>query len=155
MKKRVWTTAVIIWMMLIFWFSTQPADQSEDMSLSAGRMVGRIFIPEYEQWPQERQIAFARKIDYPVRKAAHASEYALLGFLLAGMYYSYGWTGKRWLILSIASGVLYACSDEFHQLFVPGRAGRISDVLIDSGGVLASVLLVLALRIWGNRQRSE
>ena len=63
-----------------------------------------------------------------MRKAAHASEYALLGFLLAGMYYSYGW---------------------------PGRAGRISDVLIDSGGVLAGVLLVLALRIWGSRQRSE
>ena len=47
---------------------------------------------------------------------------------------------------NIASFVLtfgYACTDEFHQLFVPGRAGRFTDVLIDSSGALVLSLIVV------------
>lgn len=43
-------------------------------------------------------------------------------------------------------GVLYAASDEFHQLFVPGRSGQLSDVCIDASGVLLGVLV--ALLVW-------
>lgn len=38
-------------------------------------------------------------------------------------------------------GVFYACTDEFHQHFVKGRSAQLSDVLLDSGGVLLGVLL--------------
>ena len=39
---------------------------------------------------------------------------------------------------------LYACTDEFHQLFVPGRSGNFRDVIIDtSGGVLSAILFGL------------
>ena len=44
------------------------------------------------------------------------------------------------------TGILYAASDEFHQLFVPGRSGQITDVLIDSGGLLAGILLVVLIK---------
>jgi VanZ family protein len=44
----------------------------------------------------------------------------------------------------------YACTDEFHQLFVPGRAGLITDVLIDSIG---AVFITLILHLYMNRQR--
>ena len=47
--------------------------------------------------------------------------------------------------LPFLTGVLYAVSDEIHQTFVPGRAGQIRDVLIDSCGVLAGILLARAL----------
>ena len=39
----------------------------------------------------------------------------------------------------------YAASDEFHQLFVPGRAGRVTDVLIDSGGVIFGLFVVFVV----------
>ena len=45
-----------------------------------------------------------------------------------------------WLI---AAG--YAATDEFHQLFVPGRSGQISDVLLDSAGALAGVWIMTGL----------
>lgn len=51
---------------------------------------------------------------------------------------------KRAMIAFIISA-LYAASDEFHQLFVPGRAGRVSDVLIDSLGALLGVLFFILL----------
>ena len=48
---------------------------------------------------------------------------------------------KKFIPLAIALSVIYAISDEFHQFFVPGRACALSDVLIDSAGILCSVLI--------------
>lgn len=146
MKKRLLTVLVLLWMGFIFWFSAQPSDESEDMSLAAGKLAGQILVPEYEEWTQGRQLAFARKIDFPVRKLAHATEYAILGSLLAVMYPSYGLDGRRWILISLLSAAAYACTDEFHQLFVPGRAGRVMDVLIDSTGALAGICVVWMIR---------
>ena len=53
--------------------------------------------------------------------------------------------GKR-ILAAAWTGILYAASDEFHQLFVPGRSGQITDVLIDSGGLLAGILLVVLIK---------
>lgn len=60
---------------------------------------------------------------------------------------SAGTMSRRNLIISILSWafcILYAASDELHQLFVPGRAGLITDVCIDSAGALLGILLFLA-----------
>lgn len=145
-KKIIWTIFVVLWMGIIFWFSAKPAEESADMSRSTGQFLGRLIVKDYENWSPERQDAFAAKIDYGVRKSAHAAEYAFLGILLTGMYQAYGWKGKRWALLSLGTGVLYAASDEFHQLFVPGRSGQFSDVVLDSCGVLAGVLLAIGVK---------
>jgi len=42
---------------------------------------------------------------------------------------------------------LYACSDEFHQTFVPGRAGQFKDVLIDTAGALIGLIVVTLIRM--------
>ena len=122
MKKNIFTLMVILWMAIIFSFSAQPADESEQMSLSVGHVAGLLFADGYEDWPQERQDAFAERIDHVVRKAAHFTEYAVLGVLLALMYRAYGHKGKRLFLLSAGTGSLYAATDEFHQLFVEGRS---------------------------------
>ena len=71
--------------------------------------------------------------DLALRKLAHAAEYAVLGALLARA------TGRAPLALVI--GVLYAVTDELHQLAVPGRHGAPLDVAIDAVGVLIGVTL--------------
>lgn len=144
MKKTVFTLTVIIWMGLIFWFSAQPARKSGEMSASVGVVVGKLFVPGFSKLTEAEQLEFAQKIDYPVRKTAHAAEYAVLGALLAAMYRSYGLLGKRWIWTSFLTAVLYAATDEFHQLFVSGRACRATDVMIDGTGALAGVLLLAA-----------
>ena len=86
-----------------------------------------------------QQDRYAEGIDHAVRKTAHFAEYAILGFLLTGAA-SLGNGWKSFLQPGL-TGALYAASDEFHQLFVPGRSGQISDVLLDSAGVCFGVLL--------------
>jgi VanZ like family len=71
--------------------------------------------------------------DLALRKIAHAAEYAVLGALLARA------TGRPRLALVLA--VLYAVSDELHQLAVPGRKGAPLDVAIDAVGALIGVTL--------------
>ena len=46
---------------------------------------------------------------------------------------------RRILLLSIFLAFLYACSDEVHQLFVAGRSGQASDVLLDTFGAMVGV----------------
>lgn len=66
------------------------------------------------------------------------TEYAILAFLLYKTFVH----KQNPLIKSFLSTILYACSDEFHQLFIPGRAGQIRDVCIDSTGALIMILII-------------
>lgn len=173
MKKIFFTILPILWMLVIFMFSAAPADDSSKLSLSVGRIISDIFVPEFDEWSDSRQEAFIERIDYPVRKCAHASEYAVLGALLmiTFQYYAASYntscgvdnkenghradykyddkvqrmTVRRSICSSVMIGVVYAASDEFHQLFVPGRAGRITDVMIDSLGLIIGIIFVYAV----------
>jgi VanZ family protein len=70
--------------------------------------------------------------DLVLRKCAHVTEYAILGFLLVRA------VGREAPALGL--GVLYAASDEFHQSFVRGRHASPVDVAIDSVGLLLGLL---------------
>lgn len=136
----------LIWMCVIFAFSAQTKEESsavsEGFSYRIVNTTGLFFHLNLDE-EQLREIAAA--IEYFVRKAAHMTEFAILAVLL------YIWL-DRWEIARIRRGCLaafltmiYACSDELHQLFVAGRSGRISDVLIDSvGAALGTAVFLLA-----------
>ena len=53
----------------------------------------------------------------------------------------------KYLIVVLIISVIYAISDEFHQLFIPGRSGSISDIIIDLSGILFSILVYSVSRI--------
>jgi VanZ family protein len=76
--------------------------------------------------------------DLVLRKAAHAAEFAVLGFLLVRAL------GRE--LAALAAGIAYAASDELHQSFVPGRQGTVLDFLIDAVGVAVGVFLARRLR---------
>ena len=154
-KKRIISTCLVVfWMVLIFSFSAKDATVSTQMSTSVGEMVCKIFVPGYTEWSGEEQYELAAKIDYPIRKTAHAAEYAVLGGLLLCMYESYLQKRGKTFLLAFVTGMLYAAGDEVHQLFVPGRSGQVSDVLLDSAGVFAGVgIAFIILRAW-NRKRT-
>ncbi|SDZ78329.1 VanZ like family protein [Oribacterium sp. KHPX15] len=148
MSSRRWIFLVLtlLWMLVIFLMSSQPADDSTETSLYVGETIGKVFVPGYTGWSPEEQIEFAEHIDHPVRKAAHATEYTVLGILLfMTCRSSFGMNLKDSFRIAFLTGTIYAATDEFHQLFVPGRAGMISDVLIDSMGVLFGCLVIYAL----------
>ena len=71
--------------------------------------------------------------DLVLRKLAHTAEYAILGALLVRA------TARAWPAFGL--GVLYAASDEIHQMFVTGRHGTPVDVAIDAVGVAIGIAL--------------
>ena len=153
-KKRViiFRILVILWMIVIFIFSAADGDESSKTSGWVGRMIGSIFHSDFEDWTEEEQEAYAEKIEYPIRKAAHATEYAVLALLFFG---ALTFDGKKRYIFSWIFTVLYACTDEFHQLFVPGRAGRLFDVGVDSLGALAGLLILAGCLLIRRRFRNS
>ena len=140
-RRKVYLILTVVWMAVIFSFSAKPGDESEIQSLRAGKIVCSIFVPGYENMSEQEQIFMAESIDYPVRKAAHATEYAILaGFILGVVVTSLiNW---KHLLEVVFVAVVYASTDEFHQLFVPGRNGQFIDVVIDGVGALIGVLIV-------------
>ena len=142
-KRIIWTGITILWMVVIFSFSAKPAVQSTEMSTSVGKMICRIFVHDFSSWSDEKQEELAAKIDYPVRKCAHASEYALLGALVLLTACTYAKMSPKTVAAAVIISVLYAASDEFHQRFVPGRSCQFTDVLIDSAGVMVGVGFII------------
>lgn len=78
-----------------------------------------------------------------LRKLAHFSEFAALGFFMAGTFHFA--SGKLKFYIPLIPCVLYAVSDEIHQHFVPERACRIFDVFVDSSGSLTGILVFVLL----------
>ena len=76
--------------------------------------------------------------DTILRKGAHLTEYAVLGGLL------YRALGRE--ALALATGIVYAATDELHQYFVRGRHASPVDIAIDAVGVAVGMLLWLRLR---------
>jgi VanZ family protein len=82
--------------------------------------------------------------DLVLRKVAHAAEYAVLAVLVVRALDRAGPRALSPRLLpaaALALGVGYAATDELHQSFVRGRAGRPLDVAIDAVGLVAGLLL--------------
>ena len=145
--KRVVLALTVIWMLVIFVFSSQPADESTRTSLFIGEMIESVCVPGFVDLSAEEKRHMAENIDFFVRKTAHATEYAVLGVLLGlsmGEFTEEAFYKKQYRPYIV--GTAYAGTDEIHQLFVPGRAGLFTDVMIDSAGVLAGILLLCVLK---------
>ena len=130
---RYWLP-VVLGMGFIFWMSTGTFSSQNTSSLI--RTILCFLVPEISS-PE------VNLIHALLRKAAHVIEYFILGVLLfrafrGGSNESFNW---RWSLLSITVVVLWAASDEFHQLFVPTRTASAMDVGIDTaGGIFGQVV---------------
>lgn len=144
-RKILFLIAAFLWMGMIFTMSSRNGDLSGNDSSLAGQFIGKHFVKGFEDWSQEHQQRFIEAVDHPIRKTAHASEYCVLGILFVGAYVDNKKKIKLRIIVPWVCGILYAISDECHQLFVPGRSGMITDVFIDSIGILVGVIIVNAL----------
>lgn len=144
-KKQIVRVIVMVctvcWMILIFSFSAQPDTESAQVSSGVSYKIvsGVDRILRLEQ-SEQMMLQTADSIEFPVRKIAHMSEFGVLSLLYLLVLYAYGKKNHmfRYAFLLTAA---YAASDEFHQIFVPGRAGRITDVLIDSAGAFIALLI--------------
>ncbi len=133
-------TLVLLWMLLIFNLSAQPAQQSDRLSGGITQIVIKV-VQKIVPGSNPDLSSF----NHIVRKNAHFFAYLVLGILALNALRRSGVSGKGWPLLALCICAVYASSDEFHQLFVPGRSGQVKDVLIDSSGALLGIVLSLTV----------
>ncbi len=137
----------------IFRFSAMPAVQSTIQSTSVAQRLTEIIEALLAiDLPFNDSAAQLDELDGFVRKAAHFTEYALLGLLTYSISICWSHIKKQGQspVLSLFSGPLpaflfilaLAAADEIHQTFVPGRSGSLRDVLLDGAGILAGILIL-------------
>nr|WP_031368165.1 VanZ family protein [Clostridium botulinum] len=132
-KKLAYFIPSFIWMVIIFTFSNQPGESSNKNNFFVADVLtkGKIDLFKHIDY---------NFLNFLIRKAAHITEYFILFMLL---YYAFKKTFYKNLKIKAAIiTILYACTDELHQLFIPGREGKIRDVLIDSIGVFIGVFFI-------------
>ena len=156
-KLLFWLPAACI-AAAIFWFSAQPAAESTEMSDTVSHLI--LLLGTKLGFFHGNPAQYADLIElmsFPVRKTAHITEYLVFYCTVRfGLHFTYQPLNmKRRLLTALAIVFLYACTDEFHQLFVPGRAGRFTDVLIDCFGCAVVTLICLHFYQLDNKNSSS
>ena len=138
-------------MVCIFLFSCENADDSSDTSGNFVNLIISIFYGDYDELPLWKQEEIRGNISHFIRKTAHFTIFAALGF------FAFLTSGQKKLLCKGTAAVLifcglYAVSDELHQYFVPGRACMLRDMLLDTCGSLAGIAAALAaLKIFSRK----
>ena len=130
-------------MYMIFSFSCQTCVDSGNLShkISYGIVTAadKLLDKNLSEYDKE---TYADKIELPVRKLAHMTEYFILAVCISFPLYVYGLRGFWLFLFAGLFCVAFACTDEFHQSFVAGRGPSKKDVAIDSAGALFGIILV-------------
>lgn len=132
-KKLPWLL-VILWMTMIFYLSHQPATETNGLS----KEITKKIVKAVEKIAPDVDLDSV-SFNHIVRKNAHFFSYLVLGILVMNGLRSSGVSGYRIIVFALGICILYAISDEVHQLFVPGRGGRVTDVFIDSAGAAIGI----------------
>jgi VanZ family protein len=132
-------------MIYIFWHSSQDAVASSNESKSFMHTIFSMFDSDFNKLDEAEQFRIMAKAERFVRKCAHFCIYAALGFFLYGAVKTWKMASSVRFAVTEGICIAYAISDEIHQVFVPGRAGRASDVLIDSAGALCGMAFLAAI----------
>src|SRR4051794_20898231 len=107
---------VIVWMMLIYHLSAQPAVHSDKLS----RGVTKVVVETVKRVTPGTDVSIDR-LDHIVRKNAHFFIYLMLAIWVLFALRNSRIVGFKSIIFAMGICILYAISDEVHQIFVPGR----------------------------------
>lgn len=131
----------IFWLMVIFFFSSMNSESSKGLTEIALNIVHTLrdrfpFIDRLFCLLTQKKSIF-----YIIRKIAHVLVFCTLQILTFIFFKSRGYSFEKCCIYSILGVIVYACTDEFHQLFISGRSGQIKDIFIDTFGGLIGISL--------------
>ena len=149
-KVRIFRVAsicmLLFWMGVIFFLSSQNATESDATS---GRVITILlsrFYPSYETLSESAKAELISSFQFFARKTAHFLIYAVLGFFSFLTVVSYRTLrfGQRIVTAGVIC-IFYSLTDEWHQTVVSGRSGEWRDILIDSSGAVAALLVLWLL----------
>ena len=129
---------------IIFGFSNQNGETSGGLSRKVTEFIVEI-NPFNKNITEEQKELQIENLHPKIRKLAHFSIYTLVGILLMSLCMTYELKNIKRFFISLIFGIIYATTDEIHQLFIQGRSGNFIDVLIDTSGVLFGIILILGI----------
>lgn len=146
MNKTSFWLLVILCMVTIFMLSHQSVDDSHQLSIRLTEKINTVF-----ERLSPHLVFDINLLHHYIRKSAHFFAYFILGVLV--MHASRYLGIKGFLRIGIALGfcILFAITDEVHQIFIPGRGAQVKDVIIDSAGASMGIAMYL-LSIFAGRK---
>ena len=146
-KKILLWCAVIFISLQIFGFSSKTAEESSGTSEKIARQVIEV-INNVKKIDDLKKEEIFHTVHFLIRKSAHFAEFALLTLFVFFLVQSYGLKKINCAAISLVYCLIFASTDEIHQLYVNGRSGQVRDVLIDfCGGIFSNVCIFMGFRI--------
>lgn len=152
MRKIVASLLVLLWMMLIFTFSSATGEESSGLSDKVIETIA-LNLTDVEKNSKEMD-SIKEKYSFLIRKSAHFFVYFILGVLVINALYTFR-VNRYMIIYASLICIIYAITDEFHQTFVNKRSGQISDVLLDSSASLIANYLFMRLVVLRNEKKNN
>lgn len=151
MNKIQYLLAALILLNMAFIFSNSaaPAEVSNGASMEVAQMVASVAVRGYTDMSDQEKVEAAEAVNLVVRECAHGLEFASLGFLVMLFLQTdpqpgkWGFTYRRRLLLAVFFCLLYAVSDEIHQLYVEGRVCDGIDIAVDTSGAFLGALTAM------------
>ena len=150
MKKIVNIVLLVVWMSIIFFYSNQKGEDSSSLSASVIKTTVKTYYSVIgKELTEEKLNDSVESLSLVVRKTAHFLEYLILGLLMINVLKDFKVFNIKLMIMSLILCCLYASSDEIHQIFIAGRSGQVTDVILDTFGSLVGIV------IYGFRKRKN
>lgn len=151
MKKLVSAVILLCWMIFIFSMSNKNGEASSDISSSLIKKSVQIITRIKDE---KKLDEISKKYSFIVRKSAHFCEYFILAILVMNVLINFG-INKHLVIYTSLFCIVYAISDEVHQLFISDRSGQVSDVILDSTASIISSYLFRKIYLRGKRGKKS
>lgn len=147
LKRIIWICLVLIWMIIIFISSAQPAtvsgSNSKGIVSTVIKTAENIGIIPLETVGNQELLS---RLDHYFRKATHFTVYFILALLVIKTLFCFDVKGRKLILMALIICIVYASSDEYHQLFVEGRGAQIKDVIIDSLGSMLGIFVYIIFK---------
>jgi VanZ family protein len=139
--KIISALIVLLTMVAIFMFSSENGEKSNKTSGGVTAFVVKTVVKDFEKMTLQKKESVMQKFTEIVRTLAHFGIFSVLGFFSANFINTFKCSHLKRNVFAVVFGFAYALSDEIHQIFVPGRAFQISDIVVDTVGAVLGVIV--------------
>ena len=144
-QRIIFAVLTIATFITIFIFSSQNGEKSGSTSRGFTKKIIEILQLDKNLSEDEKENLIENS-QFIIRKLAHFTIYTIAGINIYGFVNTFDMKKKNKILVTLLVGIVYAISDEIHQMFSGDRTPAVRDVIIDSCGVLFGVEIILLIK---------
>lgn len=141
-----WLALAFVFILFIWGNSLVPGEGSGSLSLAVMEMAHGVL--------RAVGLPYEWLTNFIVRKTAHFTEYMVLGIVASQAFGPRRRTDQAAIVAAALMCALVPSIDETIQLFVDGRSGQITDVLLDCCGAACGIFLrTIVVRLFQHKAK--